>query len=456
MAATTSPVMLVADQLAWFAGLPRGIDSGREGHHVCEFWHQFRVTNYSDHPQLRGGSFSVPHYGPSAWGSAYGPLSLDQMLSFCSLLQDAIATNQKVTVATEPDDAQERATVAVMLGGYLILSMGWSMQDVHAHFAIEAGMGFPRCWPDGRNDTGRAVTVADCWSAITLAKRMDWIPADRSWADWSKLINHTAMRCDCSWLVPGAVAVGADPITVICDPKPFTLQSLAPMELKDPCCSSLDSSAVRGTGSLPTTSAGTGFSPFQSALTSDADSCHTLCKDYNCEDQQIIYEHSENHEFDYPDFVGWCKASKVALIVQANLPDEAGIREMGGSYDPSQITAHGLEHFSSTFQDTNGAVPSPACVRSAINSCTDRDALGAVFFHCKGGFGRSVSLACSYIIFRYDVPGRALLAWARMCRPGAIITPQQERFLCSKGGRRDMEKYMHAGSGANTGCCQIA
>eukprot|EP00971_Amphidinium_carterae_P056235 1109669-Amphidinium_carterae.1 len=43
MAATIPPVVLIKEKIAWFAGLPRGVDSGRSGHHECEFWHQFRV-----------------------------------------------------------------------------------------------------------------------------------------------------------------------------------------------------------------------------------------------------------------------------------------------------------------------------------------------------------------------------------------------------------------------------
>jgi len=456
MAATIPPVVLIKEKIAWFAGLPRGVDSGRSGHHECEFWHQFRVSNESEHPQLRGGNFSVPHYGPKAWGSAYGPLSLGQLLSFCSLLQEALETHHQVTVATEPGDTEERGNVAAMLGGYLILSMGWSLQEVHSHFAMEAGMSFQRCWGEGDPGAPRVVTVADCWSAIALARKQNWIPTDRTWADWSKCIHRMAMQCDCSWLIPGVIAVGADPVTVILDPKPFTLKSLTP-KTKDPCAS--DSTGISfkkgdsgGRLSLSTTCASSSSVPPD--FTSDACSCHTVCKEYVYDEESVMYEDCEDEKERTGDFVSWCKASNVQLIVQANLPDEAGLREFGGSYNPTELTSHGLEHFKYTFEDTNGAVPTAACVRSMISTCTDCEALGAVFFHCKGGFGRSVLLACSYIIWKYDVPGRTVLAWVRICRPGAVITPQQEKFLCTKGGRREMERFMHVATDA--ACCSIA
>merc|ERR1719188_2778471 len=65
---------------------------------------------------------------------------------------------------------------------------------------------------------------------------------------------------------------------------------------------------------------------------------------------------------------------------------------------------------------------------------------GAILVHCKGGFGRSVVLSCILLIHMFDVPGRSVLGWSRIARPGAITTPEQEAFLCKLRGRADLQK----------------
>merc|ERR1712176_1150171 len=93
-------------------------------------------------------------------------------------------------------------------------------------------------------------------------------------------------------------------------------------------------------------------------------------------------------------------------------------------------------------KDTNGGLPKPADVAKVLNACPDEDDFASiVFVHCKGGFGRSMVLACCLVIDRLDILGSAMLGWVRLARPGAVNTPQQELLLRSFRGRSDVRKY---------------
>eukprot|EP00442_Polarella_glacialis_P003121 CAMPEP_0115077090 /NCGR_PEP_ID=MMETSP0227-20121206/16792_1 /TAXON_ID=89957 /ORGANISM="Polarella glacialis, Strain CCMP 1383" /LENGTH=520 /DNA_ID=CAMNT_0002464309 /DNA_START=33 /DNA_END=1592 /DNA_ORIENTATION=+ len=145
------------------------------------------------------------------------------------------------------------------------------------------------------------------------------------------------------------------------------------------------------------------------------------------------------------DWVSFCQRHGVGLIVRANFGDEKGISEHGGSYDPALLQPFGLKHLDVPIDDRHGAVPDARKIHDLLECCSAHSSRGgvgehddeAILLHCKGGFGRSVLLASCLIVAKYDLPGRSILGWVRIARPGAIITYQQERFLCSFGGRAD-------------------
>ncbi|CAE8593866.1 unnamed protein product, partial [Polarella glacialis] len=148
------------------------------------------------------------------------------------------------------------------------------------------------------------------------------------------------------------------------------------------------------------------------------------------------------------DWVSFCQRHGVGLIVRANFGDEKGISEHGGSYDPALLQPFGLKHLDVPIDDRHGAVPDARKMHDLLECCSAHSSRGgvgehddeAILLHCKGGFGRSVLLASCLIVAKYDLPGRSILGWVRIARPGAIITYQQERFLCSFGGRADWER----------------
>jgi len=511
------PVTVLPGRLAWVPGLKRGRESTMALPHPIKSWHQLRMMDYADNIYLRGGEFGVPHYGTAACGKAYGPLALDQILSFCLVLQRALEKHSAVVVATEAEDVQERANVSVLVGAYLILKCSWSAEQVADKLSVEAKMAFPCCWYK-RKPMGDVLLVSDCWAGLQLARSSNWIDAAHVGQEpytsmTCSQYRRTILQYDIAWLVPGEVCVGADPITVIHDPKPTTCKQLVPPknqlaevavrkadmmsgmtpkipgQLSSHSLALLSASSKKREHSLfadddPPSTTASGMplihdhdieletrSQTSEASTvagapadlharvngqfggmvgdhSDGSSCHTVCKDYNAD--QSMWNGEDLGVA--PDFVTWCKSNAVALVVRMNLNDEPGVEELGGSYHPRVLEEHGLAHFHYGIEDHDGATPMPDCIRQVINACEMHRDEGAAMFHCKGGFGRSVMLACCYIIYRHNVPGKALLGWIRMARPGAITTPQQERFLYRMRGKADLAKYMKE----DVACCTIA
>lgn len=182
------------------------------------------------------------------------------------------------------------------------------------------------------------------------------------------------------------------------------------------------------------------------------DSCHTVCKPY----QAITPRVQQAYQRVHMDFVGFCNNSNVKLIVRANTGYEAGLREHGGSYDANSFRHWGLAHADVQVPDVGGGVPSVASIRSLLAHVVEEDQTAAVLVHCKGGFGRSVLLACCLLVYEYDVPGRMVLGWARVVRPGSFCTPDQERFICRIGGRKDLRKLLALPGEPSKQCCTIA
>jgi protein-tyrosine phosphatase len=163
----------------------------------------------------------------------------------------------------------------------------------------------------------------------------------------------------------------------------------------------------------------------------------------------------------------------VVAVVRVNYSDEPGLQELGGSYKPQELESGGIKHIDMPIRDKVGAVPPLTLIREFLEEI-DRvmvqspaksfgyhrsqsldwldsprrpptkprmspDA-GAIAVHCKSGFGRSVVFGCLLVIHLYDVPGRALIGWSRMVRPGCLCTFEQEALLCSIGGRADLHR----------------
>lgn len=470
--------------------------------------HVLCLEDYSDDEYLRGGRYSVPHYRPDMMGRAVGPLALDQVLAFSSLLKRLLGQHKCVAVVTPFSDTSRGANAAVLTGGFLILVEGWTLEQVCAAMPFDARLTFPCSWT--RLPGPSLLNVRDCWEGLALACRCRWL--DR------ELLQdplYTSMACgqygrvchqqDAAWVVPGRVLVGADPMTVIYDPDPSTCSHLTPdaphraaiqgaVSAATAVPSSCDQDSLRFLGEFSETTIGpvslentgevdifetlvsyseataddpdhalmmggmvhgfdikTGCEQVFSSPPEDDDcSVHTVCKQYRSYSPETVRQQIDN------DYTTWWRSNGIVQIVRVNFADEPGLHHLGGSYDVRAVEHHGFAHLDVPVLDHGGGVPDTASIRYFLETCENIGEDQAVFIHCKGGFGRSVVMACCFLIAHYDLPGRALLGWTRIVRPGAITTPQQERFLASMSGAADLQKFILNSKGGPKKCCVIS
>lgn len=418
------------------------------------------------------------HYPPSMYGLAFGPLGLDQTIRFCSILE-TLAKKGHVTVVTKMDDVQARSNTAVLLGAFLLLYRDIGLDEVRRLLPSDAAASFTCSWRTTSNSPmpERALTVLDCWSGLQIAKENKWVDLESFADDVTKAdvvcsVYHTnVVQYDITWLVPRRIMVSSDPMTTIKDPDPHTCQCLDSRRERVATCESL---VVHGRKGGSQSLSGFSLSDDECVhpllLECDADilpltrerrvadkvcggdmsSVITVAKDYEA-NLPSQGEHLEAHP-PADNFVHWCLDHGVELVVRANRGTEPGLRSIGGTYDPQVWKDVGINHLDVPFEDKWGAVPSRETVRSVLTSCRTALSSAAVLLHCKGGFGRSVMLASCLVIYEYDVPGRSVLGWCRIARPGAVTTPQQELFLSALKGRDDVERYANRRSGSKCLC----
>ncbi|CAK0796301.1 unnamed protein product [Prorocentrum cordatum] len=430
-------------------------------------------------PGFRQGRYGVCHYHAKALGGCDGPLAFDQVLWFGLELDTRLKDPSKFIAVQY--EAEERHNVAVVTGAYLVLGRGWSADEVRQALPEDAALTLPCSWI-GLKTSHRTpgMVVQDCWEGVQMARDQGWLSkasvedgvmtsfaASKFW--------KTICQYDGAWLAPGDVFVMADPMTTISDPNPMTCAAFcserrADPELAEDSLDELRMISKYSTASSPallklnalvleeSTSCGdteefvavseANFGAASERLEylgaggqPDGTSTHTVCKAY-----RLGTRDAKGHG-EWPDakpFVDFLLEEDIKGVVRVNKPDERGLAEVGGSYDARQLAKFGIRHadvfVSDAISNGTGAVPPNAIVRRFISVAKDMNTEGdgAILVHCKGGFGRSVFLACILVIYRYDVSGRSLLGWARIARPGAITTPEQEAALRSLSGRVDL------------------
>ncbi|CAE8716801.1 unnamed protein product [Polarella glacialis] len=175
-------------------------------------------------------------------------------------------------------------------------------------------------------------------------------------------------------------------------------------------------------------------------------STDTVCKDYRSFADMAL---ANNHGGQVLPFFGLLQELGVKSVVRANFEMEAGM--LIPSYDPTALQGLGMKHLSVPIADQNGGLPKPREVAAVLEMCETLNG-DPIAVHCKGGFGRSVVLACAIAIDQFDVSGTAIMGWVRIVRPGAVTTTEQEQMLCSFKGRDDLRKW--AGYPRNTRSCR--
>mmetsp|Transcript_1135 Transcript_1135/g.1673 ORF Transcript_1135/g.1673 Transcript_1135/m.1673 type:complete len:500 (+) Transcript_1135:33-1532(+) len=441
--------------------------------------------------------YYVQHYSVAALGQAFGPFALDQVFVFCRRLKALLVSRSfgrqpPVHLTYRSDDAEEHANSCVLLGAYLVLIQGWSSSQIVKLLGKQAAEQTFMCsW---QKYCRKVMPVLACWEGLEVAVEHGWINTDclndDVFTDFacSKFRSMVA-TFDASWLVPGKLMVAADPSTTVHDPNPATFsllwseakadlprntskgslhsRNLVPADRKtnrvqavggDCDCIDDDDAATDSTETPQCLQSVLIGSPMVTDFTDDskqplnyapgqviglddgASSVETVCKEYLHPVTMNDKERPQQTKT-FSDFLQECD---VKLMVRCNFTCEQGMPKMG--YSADQLKHYGIAHKDIQFLDKDGGLPARSHVAEILregSSLMERDA-GAMLVHCKGGFGRSVVLACCLAIHTYNIPGRALLGWVRIARPGAITTVLQEEFLMSLKGRDDVARFAGA------------
>jgi len=75
------------------------------------------------------------------------------------------------------------------------------------------------------------------------------------------------------------------------------------------------------------------------------------------------------------------------------------------------------------------------CYRNAVKSQR------GLLIHCTLGFGRTGTAAAAVLVAEEGMSARDAIELVRRVRPGAIETPEQERFVLGYAGRIAQQKY---------------
>jgi hypothetical protein len=444
------PMEIVPSMLYWAPGLDPYLQKD-----------SLRYVNALEvgHSDGKVGMYRVPHYDPKIC-RAFGPFALDEILRFCrgvnSILHfattldvDKLAHSEAVVdttskfplcLTTALGDSKAHTNACVLLGAYLILCENWSAKDVANKLGKEdSERVFRGSWAESW-----VLKVSHCWEGLVAARDHAWI--DLACLSDDALLETTcehfktmAFTYDCAWIVPSKILVSADPITTLCDPNPQTFNALWEDEDGVSTCASTTSS--------PSMNTDTEWDIEPEVITNNAQKAQNKLN-------EIIFDpisRGEPSTLTRPSF-GKTKSQSfrsfvqecgVSLVIRNNLPDERGMPK--ASYDGVHWKTYNIDHIDLQFPD--GTTPPSSIVASAISPSLNmlESNLGAILVHCKGGLGRSVTLACCVACYQYDIPGRALLGWARMTRPGAFNTIEQEKFLLSFKGRADVLRFTRKG-----------
>jgi cell division cycle 14 len=111
-------------------------------------------------------------------------------------------------------------------------------------------------------------------------------------------------------------------------------------------------------------------------------------------------------------FVPLFKRIGVACVVRLN----------SVTYDADPFVRVGLKHSDLFFED--GSVPSDLIITQFMEIALSTQ--GAIAVHCKAGLGRTGTLIGCYAISMRLIGAKDYIAWARICRPGSILGPQQQ------------------------------
>jgi len=439
--------------------------------------------------------YYVCHHSSYEYGQAFGPLGFGQTLRFCWNLDDAmqkVGPGKAVFLSTKQGKEDDSTNASALIGAYMILKHFWSVETLKSKLPSEAAMSYPCAWAKDGNPSKRNMQVVHCWAGIELALQMGWLDRrcleERSFIE---MVTHgwrDALKTyNACWLVPGSVMVFSEPAIAMADKNSQTFKDLWPkddgwvedehpgagprdVELQDQEKDFMDDGQHRAPNDyfarpdLPDEDGEAGMDVPDDHLPETPRETlqggnmlmETTMDIHNVPDDAAVAQPNASANFlqtisedkemklapEHKPFFQWLGDAGVATVIRANFMQEPGMP--GPSYDAERLRHLGFEQHD--IQTKDGELPTGSQVQKVLEVCANSAPGSAVAFHCQGGFGRSVMLACLFAIERWDIRGDALLGWVRIVRPGSITRPVQEKLLCSLKGRRDVQKLMQADS----------
>lgn len=142
------------------------------------------------------------------------------------------------------------------------------------------------------------------------------------------------------------------------------------------------------------------------------------------------------------DFASFLARSGVDCLVRLNTESEC---DDINAYRDMTMAVPRMVTESLAFPDLTA--PPVKTVKQFSKTVNDRSKSSAVIaVHCKAGLGRTGALVGAYIAANYGISGSAVYGWLRLCRPGAVQTPEQERFIRAQGptGSKDRKWTMNS------------
>lgn len=422
-------------------------------------------------PTLRNARYGVCHFVVDSFAT-FGPLAIDQVVIFCRLCDAKLKQHSCVVVVTDVISAASQANLAVLLGAWLCLSQSRTANNAVSILGACAQTRYPCSWSPTPETSNVSLTPADCLSGLEAAKAHGWL--DYEQFDVEAYQEYITLY-DASWLVPGQIMVGADPMSTIADPDPQTCTALEPTADLSPTkrpnvtpnkCDAMDDVAgttsittnltieIPETPDIPSAAKEKGNKGNEASKSAIPQPMLSPAKAYGT-NKPVMFGRAEMGVLGVmaEDFITFLLQKNVKVCVRANMTDEPGLKEIGGSYDPMKFVSHEVQHVHVPFPDSGACLPPPTLLGKVMHACEmvgAPSASAAAFFHCKSGFGRSAMYACCLLTSKYEIPGNALLGWLRLVRPGAVTCASQERFVRSLRGAAELERYQNKDQ-----CCSI-
>ncbi len=103
-------------------------------------------------------------------------------------------------------------------------------------------------------------------------------------------------------------------------------------------------------------------------------------------------------------------------------------------YDKRIFEKNGIRHVDLFYED--GGNPTEQILQGFLRLCETQD--GGIAVHCKAGLGRTGTNIVAFMCKHLGYSIREGIAWHRVCRPGAVVGPQQQ-YLCSIEDKLKME-----------------